>query len=93
MRIETYNQVAGLYKLNKPTKATNTQGVQVSRDQVQISQVGKDYQIAKQAVADASDVREDKVADLKARIAAGTYNVSADDFASKLLEKYNALSF
>lgn len=93
MRIETYNQVAGLYKLNKPAKTQNSAGVAASRDQVQISQVGKDYQIAKQAVADASDVREDKVADLKARIAAGTYNVSADDFASKLLEKYNALSF
>lgn len=93
MRIETYNQVAGLYKLNKPAKASNSAGVQTGRDQVQISRAGKDYQIAKQAVADASDVREDKVADLKARIAAGTYNVSPDDFASKLLEKYNALSF
>lgn len=93
MRIETYNQVAGLYKLNKPTKAANTAGVASTRDQVQISQVGKDYQIAKQAVADASDVREDKVADLKAKIESGTYKVSAGDFASKLLEKYNALSF
>ena len=93
MRIETYNQIPGLYKLNKTTKNTNSASVQSGREQVQISQVGKDYQIAKQAVANASDVREDKVADLKARIAAGTYNVSPDDFASKLLEKYNALSF
>ena len=93
MRIETLNQVAGLYKLNKPAKTANTNGVAAGRDQVQISRVGKDYQIAKQAVADASDVREDKVADLKAKIAAGTYNVSTDDFASKLMEKYNALQF
>ncbi|MGN1157637.1 MAG: flagellar biosynthesis anti-sigma factor FlgM, partial [Agathobacter sp.] len=31
----------------------------------------------------------DKVAQLKAQIQAGTYSVSPDDFASKLLEKYN----
>ena len=72
MRIETLNQVAGLYKLNKPAKTTNTTGTAAGRDQVQISRVGKDYQLAKQAVANASDVREDKVADLKAKIAAAT---------------------
>ena len=93
MRIDTLNQVAGLYKLNKPAKTTNTTGTAMARDQVQISRVGKDYQIARQAVTNASDVREDKIADLKAKIAAGSYNVSTDDFASKLMEKYNALQF
>lgn len=93
MRIETYNQVASLYKLNKPAKTQNSQGISAGRDQVQISRAGKDFQIAKQAVANASDVREDKVADLKARIAAGTYDVSADDFASKLLEKFSERAF
>ena len=48
------------------------------------------YQIAKQAVADASDIREDKVSQLKSMIDAGTYSVEPGDFASKLLEKYNA---
>ena len=46
---------------------------------------------AKTAVSEASDVREDKVAKLKAQIEAGTYSVNPDDFASKLLEKYNAV--
>ena len=45
----------------------------------------------KTAVSEASDVREDKVAELKAKIQAGTYSVNPDDFASKLLEKYNAI--
>ena len=60
------------------------------RDEVQISSMGRDYQIAKQAVADASDIREDKVSQLKSMIDAGTYSVEPGDFASKLLEKYNA---
>ena len=39
-------------------------------------------------MSNASDIREDKVAPLKASIAQGTYNVDNGDFASKLIEKY-----
>ncbi len=91
MRIETFNQVAALYKTNKTTKTSSSKGVSMGRDEVQISQIGRDYQIAKQAVAEASGIREDKVAELKSSIASGNYEVSADDFASKLLEKYQEL--
>ena len=56
-----------------------------------MSQAGRDFQIAKQAVANASDVREDKVAELKTKVESGNYQVDAGDFASKLLEKYNEL--
>ena len=38
----------------------NTKQMSTGRDEVQISSMGRDYQIAKQAVADASDIREDK---------------------------------
>ena len=78
MRVEAYNQVAQLYNREKTQK-------------VQISSMGRDYQIAKQAVADASDIREDRVAQLKERLDSGNYNVDMNDFANKLLEKYNAL--
>ncbi len=91
MRIEAYNQVAQLYNNNKTTRTQSSRGVTASRDEVTISRSGYDYQIAKQAVAEASDIREDKVAGLKARIESGNYKVDSEDFASKLLEKYNAL--
>lgn len=92
MRIEAYNQVAQIYKANKTVSTTKTAGVAVSRDEVQISSFGRDYQIAKQAVAESSDIREDKVATVAAKVNSGKYDVDAGDFASKLLEKYNALS-
>lgn len=47
------------------------------------------YQIAKQAVTEAADIREDKVAELKAKVNSGNYFVDTADFAKKLLEKYN----
>ena len=91
MRIDAYNQVAGIYKSSKPARTTATKKTASFQDQLQISQAGRDFQIAKQAVANASDIREDKVAELKTKVDSGNYQVDAGDFASKLLEKYNEL--
>ena len=90
MRIDAYNQVAQIYKTNKTSKVTTASSVANARDEVQISSFGRDYQIAKQAVQEASDIRNDKVAELKAKVSAGNYHVDNGDFASKLLAKYNA---
>ena len=91
MRIGALNQIEQVYKSGKITKSMKAAETGAARDEVQISSFGQDYRIAKQAVADASDIREDKVARIKERVDSGNYNVDADDFASKLLEKYNAL--
>ena len=91
MRVEAYNQVAQLYNREKTQKVQNTKQMSTGRDEVQISSMGRDDQLAKQAVADASDIREDRVAQLKERLDSGNYNVDMNDFANKLLEKYNAL--
>lgn len=91
MRIDAYNQVAQIYGTKRTAKVNITQQVSMGRDQVQISSnLGRDLRVAKQAVSDASDIREDKVAELKARYASDNYQVDTGDFASKLLEKFNA---
>ena len=91
MRIDAYNQVAQLYGAQNKARVQKTQSAYSVSDQVSISQAGKDFQIAKNAVSGASDIREDKVAQLKQKVDSGTYTVNPDDFASKLLEKYNSL--
>lgn len=86
MRIEAYTQVQQIYKkstLDKGQKKTNAS----ASDQLEISTMGKEYQIAKQAVAASADVREDITAPLKKSIQAGTYEVSAEKFADKLLKR------
>ena len=92
MRIDAYNQIAQAYGVQKTynTQKAN-KSASMGKDQLSISQTGYSYQVAKTAVSEASDVREDKVAKLKAQIQNGTYSVDPDDFASKLLEKYNAI--
>ena len=90
MRIDAYNQVAQVYGIQKALKTQKGQREAGPRDQVSISQAGRDYQVAKRAVSEASDIRDDKVSQLKSQIEAGTYSVEPGDFASKLLEKYEA---
>lgn len=92
MRIEAYNQVAQVYKTNKAANTASKTDAGKNQDEVQISSLGRDYQIAKQAVTEASDIREDKIAAVAAKVNSGNYAVDMDDFAKKLLEKYNALT-
>lgn len=92
MRIEAYNQINQIYNPEKTNKLK--QSVKTgSNDKVEISQKGRDYQIAKKAVADTADVREDLVEEYKAKLKSGNYNVSAGDFANKVIESYNKLMF
>ena len=91
MRIDAYNQIAQLYKTGKSVRTNKVNNTASVRDEVQISQTARDYQIAKQAVAEASDIREDKVAELKTSVQSGKYDVDSGDFASMLLAKYNEM--
>lgn len=90
MRIGTYNMVSQIYGSKNTKKLNNVNGTSYAdfRDEVSFSAMGKDMQIAKNALGNAADVRESLVSDIKSRIKNGTYNVSNEDFANKLLEAY-----
>ena len=92
MRIDAYNQIQQIYG-NKSIKKTEEKKVTSSsfKDQLLLSAAGKDAQIAKQALSNTPDVRESVINPLKEQIDNGTYEVSAEDLAGKLLEKYNGL--
>jgi len=87
MRIDAFNQVSQLYRTSGTKKAGKT-STTAATDKVEISQIGKDFQIAKQAVSQASDIREDRVNAIREQMNNGTYNVSMEDLADKLLGNY-----
>jgi len=91
MRIETYaQQVQQLYNSRGTKQVKNDTSKSRFSDQLQISSTGKDIQVAKQAVANTSDIREDLVASVKERIENGTYEVDSTSLAEKLYQKYSA---
>ena len=86
IRIDALNQIERLYGINgngnvgKASKSSRS-------DKLEISSFGKDLQVAKQAVAQAPDIRKDKVEYYRKAIADGSWQVSAEAFANKMLEE------
>lgn len=90
MRIEAYTQVQQVYNAKKAANIKSKSSAGRS-DEVQISSIGKDIQNAKQSVAGASDIREDVIAPIRERLKAGTYEVSVESFADKLMKQYEEM--
>lgn len=86
MRIDAYNQVGQIYKANNKPKTMQKNSVRNS-DKVEISEFGKIYQVAKKAVSEAPDIRSSKVDDIKEKIMNGSYQVSPEEFADKILNR------
>ncbi|MCR5304322.1 MAG: flagellar biosynthesis anti-sigma factor FlgM [Lachnospiraceae bacterium] len=88
MRIEAYNQIQQIYGAQKVRNTTKTGSASFS-DSLQISQTGKDIQTAKAALARTADVRTALVDRVRQSLENGTYNVSPDQFADKILGSNN----
>ena len=94
MRIGTYNMVNQIYGAKGTKKSNAVSGTNYAsfKDEVSFSSMGKDMQVAKNALSGVSDVRESKISELKAKVSSGTYNVSPEAFADKLISAYEAQS-
>ena len=91
MRINAYNVISQIYQPKKPKGVRSTGSPTEIRDELQISSFGREFQIAKQAVAEASDIREDKVAEMTKKYS-GRVTVDTGNFADVLLEKYRSIA-
>ena len=67
-------------------KEEQAKSAKVDNNLFSVSPEGKEYNAIRKAVANVPDIREAKVADIKARMENGTYNVSSADVARKILE-------
>lgn len=85
MKINPYIQVQQMYNTKKVGSAKRAESTGRT-DGVVISNMGKEIQVAKQAVADAPDIRTDITAPIKSAIDNGTYEVSGESFAEKLMK-------
>ena len=91
MRIESYSQIQSLYQTSRVSNTQKVKGTAATTDKVSISSIGKDMKTAKDALKASPDVRADLVNSVKSRVQDGTYNVSAESFADKLLQKFQEL--
>ncbi len=88
MRVDALSQIQQVYGVNKSRRTSKAASTNSARDAVEISSIGRDIQMAKTAVKESPDIRQEKVAALKAQIQSGTYDVSGESFADKLMQKF-----
>lgn len=87
MRINGINNVNNVYKNNKIKKAYGSDVISKGKDTFAISDFAKELQVAKKSVEKTPDVRTSKVDEIKAKMEAGTYNITASQIADKIIEK------
>ena len=79
----------GLSAVAEAETSNNGVGVSavVSTDKLNISSQARDIQLVKNSIAQLPDVREDRVAALKAQYESGTYQVSGEDIADLIIRR------
>ena len=87
MRINGIKNI-NAYKINATDRISKVSKVKKERDSLAISDVAKELQIAKKAVKNAPDIRYDKVKKKKKRIQSGSYDISANEVADKIIDRY-----
>lgn len=90
MRIDAYNAVNQVYQATAQVKKADVEKRVQKDDKLEISQTGKDINVAKKAIKESPDVREDKIAAIKKQMAEGTYSVSTEALADKILNGFIA---
>lgn len=72
---------------NKPAVSRMKAKTGEKKDDFNVSAQARDFQTAYKAAMNAPDVREDRISAIKEQMDKGTYNVSADDVAEKILSQ------
>lgn len=88
MRIDAINRIYDIYSAQAGMAVKNIDKTQ-SRDEVDLSTQAKDFATIQKMLANKEDIRTDKVKEVKERMDNGTYDVTAEQVASKILSKIN----
>lgn len=79
-------KVGGVYNNKKINKVLGPTKLSGGKDSITISTSAKDYQTAMKAIQEIPDIRQDKIKAVAERYSSGTYNVSGQDIADKVIK-------
>ena len=84
MKINQISQISKIYEASSVKKVALQNTKIKEKDDLKISETAKYFQLAYKAAKAAPDVRTEKIEKIKAQMDSGTYNVSAQEVASKM---------
>lgn len=87
MRVDGISKVNQVYQANMVNRVTRKEN-KYGTDALELSSQAKDTQLVKKALNSSSDIRVDKVEEIKKKMQQGTYQVSNKDLADKMVESF-----
>ncbi len=84
MKISSVSGVYDVYR-SKPAVSGKKSTGGSKKDDLKVSDKAKEFQVALKSALSSADIREDKIESIKERIENGTYNISAEDIADKII--------
>ncbi|SHK01640.1 flagellar biosynthesis anti-sigma factor FlgM [Tepidibacter formicigenes] len=87
MKINNINNIQKIMKAYKANKTEKVNKFSLKEDKIEISQKGKDFQFALEAFKNTSDIRENKVNEIKNQLDKGIYKVDNGKIAKAMLDK------
>lgn len=84
MKINGMGRVMEVYAANSYNKSVEKSQKSSKRDELQLSPGAKFHQVAMAELKSMPDVREDKVAAIKASVDSGSYNIDSRAIAEKM---------
>jgi negative regulator of flagellin synthesis FlgM len=89
VKISNVYNAYNIYNNNIGNVKTDKAGNAAKKDSFSISAQAEEYQMARKALANTPDVREDKITQLSAQVSANNYNVDANAIAESILMGWN----
>lgn len=86
MKINGFSNIQKVMNAYGASKPQETSKSQFKEDKIEISQAGREYQIAMEAARKLPDIRQEKVEAIRLELESGTYKVDADKIARGILK-------
>lgn len=86
MKITNISAAYDIYK-SKPAISGKKTETGKKKDNLKVSDQARDFQLVYKAVVNSSDIREDRITDLKSKIDNGAYKVDTESIADKILSR------
>ena len=86
MKINGFSNIQKIMKSYGSGRTENIKKKKMESDKIEISQAGRDYQFAMDAVGKLPEIRSEKVDAIKMDLQSGTYNVDKEKIARKIYE-------
>lgn len=86
-RAQVANLLNDIAKNEKRSNVTNKEDKKIGENDLKVIETGKAFEMARKVINDAPEIREDRLANVAQALSTGTYTVSDEEIAEKMIAR------